>query len=1055
MDSVRANKFHRVQGLANRNLNSFSSQARPLPNTRHGIRSAVTGIKLKAASQLAPLSVQSTICFDTSARFFLVNDTLGFYNSQPILAADGNLLVSGEAVVQKPPYTKSFGFLMKCKVDGTVLWTKLYDSANHVSTNYLNYYGILELSNGDLLLAGAIWNEANHNDDLILTRTDRSGTIIWSQTYRSRFWRYGNGSADYYYVQQMKADPFENAVYLCGPLWENGRTLIKLNPGNGTILWSTAYEAHSLFDNPFGMDIRRNEIRYFGSTHDTYSVRVNVYRINKSNGKLLQEKNFRSDYGQQYSADFLTEEPLVMLQNGNAALAGECYGRSKYPWDGKEPFQQAAVWELDSNLNFVRAFCFRNIIPNNSYNTRITVFPDGTGIFTMLKVWSGYTADSYHIQFRNGQIIRQRRRRYSGEGLPNEQLAIRMPDGGDLSIKIVGDSASNGAKVEFLKLHPSDTASACLGYNDGQTFVEPYTFSEFHSNFVDSVAYNVFETTPNQTLTIQQVAATREPGCFQVSHCDSFTISASDSVLCLSKTLQLMVRKNAGCGSLIPLTYDTTAVDTLIRLSDSTLSMRFKKPWTGHISASLQGCTLMRDSIPIRVLDVPGSLDLGPDTTLCPDNVLTLNAHDGFATYRWQDGSTDSLFKVTQPGTYFLKAKDACGSFFYDTVHVTARPQAPISIGRDRQKCNSDTVHLEAPSGFINYSWSPNYNISGTATKQVVVNPLVDTFYIVKAEKTPGCFAFDTVRVTVKKSPAIRLGRDTSFCAGQQVGLDAGPGFAQYAWNTGDTLQQIIIDRQGQYIIKATTADGCISADTLQVQTIFARPQPRLQQTNSLCIGTTRMLDAGVFAQYHWQDGSTGQKFRASGLGEYFVEVTDDNGCTGSDTTVISKWWPLPVKFLPTDTAICSYGTLELSPAQAFETYAWSTASTQQKITITQPGLYMLRVTDSNHCAGIDSVMVYDKQCLKGLYVPTAFSPNGDGKNDELKGMLFGNIKTFEFTIYNRWGQVVFRTKNVKKGWDGAIRSTKQDTNVFVWTCRYQLSGEPERFEKGTVTLIR
>jgi gliding motility-associated-like protein len=160
--------------------------------------------------------------------------------------------------------------------------------------------------------------------------------------------------------------------------------------------------------------------------------------------------------------------------------------------------------------------------------------------------------------------------------------------------------------------------------------------------------------------------------------------------------------------------------------------------------------------------------------------------------------------------------------------------------------------------------------------------------------------------------------------------------------------------------------------------------------------------------------------------------------------------------FLPADTAICTYETLKLQVTQNFAAYLWSNNSTGSSIAVTQPGSYWLQVTDSKNCVSRDSITVSLKQqCGKGLYVPTAFTPNGDGRNDQLRAFLLGSIQKFEFRIYNRYGQQVFFTNDVADGWDGKVGGEKQNTGSFVWTCKYQLAGEPEVNERGISTLLR
>jgi gliding motility-associated-like protein len=340
-------------------------------------------------------------------------------------------------------------------------------------------------------------------------------------------------------------------------------------------------------------------------------------------------------------------------------------------------------------------------------------------------------------------------------------------------------------------------------------------------------------------------------------------------------------------------------------------------------------------------------------------------------------------------------------------------------------------------------------------TQTVIVNPLTDTAYYLKAEKTPGCFAFDTIHITVHQSPPVDLGPDLSVCNGDSAVLIAKPGFTRYQWSTGDGGSRLIVKTPGSYSIVATTAEGCKSYDTVKLVNVFTNPVVRLDHNNSLCAGASRVLDAGHFSYYRWNDGSSLRTLTINNTGTYTVEVLDNNGCKGSDTTVITTLLPVPILFLPSDTAICSYGSLTLKANTAYQTYLWSTNALGSSITINQPGLYWLQVKDGNDCEGKDTVLVSPKECMKGLYVPTAFSPNGDNRNEVFRPLLFGNVKHYQFTVYNRWGQVIYQTTEPGKGWNGSYGGSTQDSNVFVWTCSYQLEGDALKTERGTVLLIR
>jgi hypothetical protein len=114
----------------------------------------------------------------------------------------------------------------------------------------------------------------------------------------------------------------------------------------------------------------------------------------------------------------------------------------------------------------------------------------------------------------------------------------------------------------------------------------------------------------------------------------------------------------------------------------------------------------------------------------------------------------------------------------------------------------------------------------------------------------------------------------------------------------------------------------------------------------------------------------------------------------------ISTILPLPAQFLPQDTAI----------------------------SIKQAATYQLQVVDRFGCNGRDEIVVKAKECMSGLYVPNAFTPCKDGKNDVFIALLFGDVRSFS----NRWGEMVFQTRERMKGWDGVYKGQMQNPGVFV-----------------------
>ena len=543
--------------------------------------------------------------------------------------------------------------------------------------------------------------------------------------------------------------------------------------------------------------------------------------------------------------------------------------------------------------------------------------------------------------------------------------------------------------------------------------------------------------------------------CSEVATCDEIEISNPGGI-CDTLPHSIAVTRNPGCTAPVYFMYDNNFIQVLNR-TDTSMSFKCVRSGTTKVKAKIfTGCLWIEDSISFDISLIMRPLNLGPDTTICPSNTLLFNAGSGFSSYLWNNGSTDSTLSVNNAGLYYVNVLDACSNSFSDTVVVLAAPPIPFTIGADRIKCNNDTLHLAAPGGFLNYSWSPNYYINSTSSQQVVIGPLTDTTYTVIAEKTPGCFAYDTIHISVFTSPPIDLGNHPDMCYGDSILLDAGSGFNNYVWNNGITTQQTVIYTKGTYSVVGTTVDGCKSVDTVVVYNVYSLPVVSLNQDSTICFGTQRTLDAGSgFNNYLWNNGSTSQTMNVNATGAYTVIVTDNHGCKGGDTTMISKMLPTPSKFLGVDTAICGYGDLQLKPITSFNEYLWSTGSNSSSIIIKQPGNYWLQVKDQQGCYGKDTIVVHPKDCLKGFYMPTGFTPNRDEKNDLLRPLLFGNVTQYQFMIYNRWGELIFNSTDKTNGWDGNYKGQPQNSGVFVWMCIYKFEGEETKRESGTCVLIR
>ncbi|CCH56092.1 hypothetical protein BN8_05403 [Fibrisoma limi BUZ 3] len=120
------------------------------------------------------------------------------------------------------------------------------------------------------------------------------------------------------------------------------------------------------------------------------------------------------------------------------------------------------------------------------------------------------------------------------------------------------------------------------------------------------------------------------------------------------------------------------------------------------------------------------------------------------------------------------------------------------------------------------------------------------------------------------------------------------------------------------------------------------------------------------------------------------------------------------------------------------------------------PGTYRVVVTNPDGCTVAQQFTV-NEYCQPRIFIPGAFSPNGDNQNDELE-VFHEGVSELELLIYNRWGSVIFSTTDPAKRWDGTSRGTPCDSGVYAYLLRYKSAMEPSSpfiQKTGQVTLLR
>lgn len=225
-----------------------------------------------------------------------------------------------------------------------------------------------------------------------------------------------------------------------------------------------------------------------------------------------------------------------------------------------------------------------------------------------------------------------------------------------------------------------------------------------------------------------------------------------------------------------------------------------------------------------------------------------------------------------------------------------------------------------------------------------------------------------------------------------------------------------------------------------------------LAEDTTICEFDDYVIEPEINAQsYLWSTGSTAPSVSVSAPGIYWLQV-DNDGCISRDSIELTLKDSESVE-LGEDTSVCITKPILLTAAGTGDRYLWNTGETTRTIKISSPGVYTVEVSNVNKCGASDSVSVEWGDC--DLFIPTAFSPNGDGVND-MFGLIQGiNAGSFSIKIYNRYGQVIFTSSSQLKKWDGQFKNKPVPVGLYPWVFNYTNKNGYPQTETGTVLLIR
>ena len=492
----------------------------------------------------------------------------------------------------------------------------------------------------------------------------------------------------------------------------------------------------------------------------------------------------------------------------------------------------------------------------------------------------------------------------------------------------------------------------------------------------------------------------------------------------------------------------------------------------------------------ITVNPAPNVIVTASPTTICIGQFSNLSAA-GAATYVWNPGNlTGSAVSVTPivTTTYTIVGTSAAGCT--NTAQVTVVVQAcnvpQVSfLATDSTLCVGDCINFTDQSNNSPTSWTWTFAgaSTGSSTQQNPTNicyPAAGTYAVtlVATNANGNGTLTKTGYIVVNPPPTANAGPNASICSGQQTTLN-GTGGLTYNWMPGNLSGNSVIvtpTTTTTYTLTVTDANGCTATSMVTITvSVCSLPTAALNVSDNMicessCVNFTDM-STGTPTGWSWSfPGATPATSTLQNPtnicyntpGNYSVTLISTNAF-GSDTIVMNNYMVVGAQ---NNVDAGAYVTIAIGNSTTLNasggvgTYSWSPATglscTSCQSPLASPTVtttYTVSYTNAFGCMSTDTVTV-DVIIAYSIFIPSAFSPNGDNVNDIL-WVRGAGIKTLNFVVYDRFGEKVFESSNINDGWDGTFHGKDMNTGIYVWYVNADFYDGTTQTLKGDVSLVR
>lgn len=494
--------------------------------------------------------------------------------------------------------------------------------------------------------------------------------------------------------------------------------------------------------------------------------------------------------------------------------------------------------------------------------------------------------------------------------------------------------------------------------------------------------------------------------------------------------------------------------------------------YTITMTASHEDDCISSDTASIEIVVLPPpEIDVSSAPQICSGDSVQLFV-DGADSYQWypaaqvDDPTSDSPWVwADETTTFTVVSTSSCGEVD-DTVIVEVLEE-DYGAGDDVEVCPGQSVGLSAFGG-VSYEWSPTTGLNNPNISNPQASPDSDINYQVEITSPNGCVYNESVSVIVLSgAPEVATSDVVSICDGGSAYIYAAGG-DEYQWAPVPGLSNYNVNNpiaspESSTWYPVEVINQCGSTfDSVYVH--VGNVNAQVSEPDTICPNEPLTLNASGGVSYSWFPVSFIDDPQSSSVTvyppstrEYSVAVFDEHGCFDVASVVVPVHQPPYVQTGP-DVVVDYYDYVPVDAVSNGDLFwesddLWLNCNDcpNPEAHATETGVVYVTATDENGCTATDSMLI---EVTGAIYVPNAFSPNGDGVNDIFKA-VGTEIEEFHMRVFDRWGELIFESFDIDDGWNGGVDRHYVENEVYVWKIRAKEHTGHAFDLEGHVTVIR